>query len=131
MSLLNFFIFIYPRFHICHTFFSYKNHVYKNVEAKITLQFKNVVVIKIRCSYKKSVIRMRRICLAEVRLVRRSIRWPSIPRPFIRGLIFSGEFYAGSTYGPVGPWPRAPRLGGPRTWKILLNKKKKEEVGRQ
>ena len=27
-----------------HTFF-YKNHVYKNVEAQITLEFKNVVVI--------------------------------------------------------------------------------------
>ena len=26
-------------------FFSYKNHVYKNVEAEITLKFKNVVVI--------------------------------------------------------------------------------------
>ena len=26
-------------------FFSYKNHVYKNVEAQITLKFKNVVVI--------------------------------------------------------------------------------------
>ena len=23
--------------------------------------------------------------------------------------------YAGSTYGPIGPGPRAPRLGGPRT----------------
>ena len=27
--------------------FSYKNHVYKNVEAQITLKFKNVVVILI------------------------------------------------------------------------------------
>ena len=27
--------------------------------------------------------------------------------------------YAGSTYGPIGPGPRAPRLGGPRTWKML------------
>ena len=27
------------------TLFSYKNHVYKNVEAQITLKFKNVVVI--------------------------------------------------------------------------------------
>ena len=26
-------------------FFSYKNHVYKNVEAQITLKFKNIVVI--------------------------------------------------------------------------------------
>ena len=28
-----------------YTFFLYKNHVYKNVEAQITLKFKNVVVI--------------------------------------------------------------------------------------
>ena len=28
-----------------YTFFSYKNHVYKNVEAQITLKFKNVVLI--------------------------------------------------------------------------------------
>ena len=28
-----------------YTFFSYKNHVYKNVEAQITLKFTNVVVI--------------------------------------------------------------------------------------
>ena len=27
--------------------------------------------------------------------------------------------YARSTYGPMGPRPRAPRLGGPRTWKML------------
>ena len=28
-------------------FFSYKNHVYKNVEAQITLKIKNVVVISL------------------------------------------------------------------------------------
>ena len=39
--------------------------------------------------------------------------------------------YAGSTNGPVGPRPRALRLGGPRTWKMLLNKRKKEKVGRE
>ena len=39
--------------------------------------------------------------------------------------------YAGSIYGPVGPRPRAPRLGGPRTWKMLPNKRKKEKVGRE
>ena len=48
--------------------------------------------------------------------------------------------YAGSTYGPLGPRPRAPRLGGPHTWKMLLNKrkrswekkkKKKKEKGRK
>ena len=30
-----------------YTFFSYKNHVYKNVEAQISLKFKNVVVISL------------------------------------------------------------------------------------
>ena len=39
--------------------------------------------------------------------------------------------YAGLTDGPVGLRPRAPRLGGPRTWKMLLNKREKEEVGRE
>ena len=34
--------------------------------------------------------------------------------------------YAGSTYGPIGPGPRAPRLGGPRIWNIItrINKDK-------
>ena len=30
-----------------YTFFSYKNHVYKNVEAQITLEFKIVVIISL------------------------------------------------------------------------------------
>ena len=46
------------------------------------------------------IICRRRICLAEVRLVRRSILWWSIPRPSIMGLIFSGEFML-----IPGPWP--------------------------
>ena len=29
---------------------------------------------------------------------------------------------------PMGPWGRGP---GPRTWKMLLNKRKKGEVGRE
>ena len=36
---------IYPGQCLNTLFFSYKNHVYKNVEAQITLKFKNVVVI--------------------------------------------------------------------------------------
>ena len=35
---------------------------------------------------------------------------------------------------PMGPWGRGPgprAQGGPRTWKMLLNKRKKEEVGRE
>ena len=32
-------------------FFSYKNHVYENVEAQITLKFKNIVVISLVAIY--------------------------------------------------------------------------------
>ena len=38
-------------------------------------------------------------------------------------------FRAGSTKGPIGPGPRAPRLGGPRTYKNPPKKKKKEKKG--
>ena len=50
---------------------------------------------------------------------------------FLKSLFFYTLCYAGSTYGPVGPLPRAPRLGGPRTWKMLLNKKKQRSWERK
>ena len=33
-----------------YTFFSYKNHVYKNIEAQITLKFKNAVILLVAIS---------------------------------------------------------------------------------